>query len=147
MKQISLIASLLKKNQRLYTLALLSELEDRGYTDLRPSFIEIMNFLSENEGASIKEIGLSCGLKKQTMTTHINELEKRGYINRRIGAKDRREQKIHLTHYGQSFKIKLQEVIELIDLDLSEKLGGVEIERLYHILDKLHQELKVKAKN
>lgn len=147
MKHISLIASLLKKNQRLYTLALLSELEDRGYTDLRPSFIEIMSFLAENEGASIKEIGQSCGLKKQTMTTHINELEKRGYINRQIGSKDRREQKIYLTHYGQSFKLILQEVVELIDRDLSQKLGGVEIERLYHVLDKLHSELKVKAKS
>ena len=147
MKHISLIASLLKKNQRLYTLALLSELEDRGYTDLRPSFIEIMSFLAENEGASIKEIGASCGLKKQTMTTHINELDKRGYITRRVGSADRREQKIYLTHYGQSFKLILQEVVESIDQDLSQKLGEVEIERLYHVLDKLHSQLKEKARN
>ena len=147
MLHISQITSLFKKNQRLYTLALLNRLEDRGYTDLRPSFIEIMSYLSDNEGCSIKEIGTSCGLKKQTMTTHMNELEKRGYITRKVGAKDRREQKIYLTHYGQSFKIILQEVIENLEHQLTESLGSVEVERLFHVLEKLHSQLTEKAKN
>ena len=90
MKKIANIGSLLKKIYRVYSVELMKELQSRGFNDLRPSFLEILMYLSENDGPSIKMIGKACGLKKQTMTSHLNELEKRGYITRVHSEHDKR---------------------------------------------------------
>jgi DNA-binding MarR family transcriptional regulator len=107
MKKTAEIGSLLKKIYRIYSNDLLGELQVRGFLDLRPSFLEILMFISSNNGSSIKQIGTACGLKKQTMTSHLNELEKRGYIVRKASEKDRRELKVFLTNYGEKFKLAL----------------------------------------
>ena len=73
MKKISQIGSLLKRIYRVYSSELLTSLQQRGFTDLRPSFLEVLLFICENDGPSIKQIGSGCGLKKQTMTSHLNE--------------------------------------------------------------------------
>ncbi len=144
MKRISQIGSLLKKIYRSYSQELLLSLQERGFTDLRPSFLEILMFLCENEGPSIKEIGLVCGLKKQTMTSHLNELEKRGYIIRKSSAADKREQKVFLTEYGQKFKFNLIEVIDDLESDYSGKVGEVELDRVQLMLENLHKEMTTK---
>ena len=131
---ISQISSYLKRFYRIYSSRLLASLQDRGYTDLRISFLEVLNFLCENEGSSIKEIGTSCGLKKQTMTSHLNELEKRGYIIRQVNAKDKREQHVFLTDYGKKFRLNLLESIQEIENDYQESIGDVELNRLKLIL-------------
>ena len=77
MKKVSVIGGYLKKIYRIYSNDLLNDLTDRGFIDLRPSFLEILMYLCEHQNPSIKEVGLYCGLKKQTMTSHLNELEKR----------------------------------------------------------------------
>ena len=48
-----------------------------GHEGLTYSYLEVISYICENEGESIKTIGSSLGLKKQTMTNHISELEKK----------------------------------------------------------------------
>lgn len=147
MSKVSAISSLLKKNHRDYTSHILRRLAEKGYTDLRVSFLDIIIYLTDNDGSSIRDIGKSCALKKQTMTTHINELEKRGYITRKIGEEDKREQKIFLTHYGQNFKFSLREVVAEVEQYLTSFLGEVELERLLANLEKLDSLFKKMAKS
>lgn len=139
--QISQIGTLLKKIYKLYSNSLLEKLQDRGFTDLRISFLEVLNFVSHNDGGSIKAIGTGCGLKKQTMTSHLNELVKRGYLKREKGKSDRREQNIFLTTYGQQFRLALNESIEELDQHYSHLVGDVELERLLSILNRTHDRL------
>lgn len=141
MKKISNIGGLLKKIYRIYSQELLSSLQARGFTDLRPSFLEILMFLTEKEGSSIKAIGKSCGLKKQTMTSHLNELEKRGYIQRRSSEVDKREQNVFLTEYGEKFKFNLVEVTNELEKKYVERMGEVELDRIEFILENLHKEM------
>ncbi len=141
MKRIARIGSLLKKLYRSYNADLLELLKERGFTDLRPSFLEILTYICENEGCSIKLIGQSCGLKKQTMTGHVNELTKRGYIERKTGEVDKREQRIFLTQYGQRFKLALSEVIQEVEKNYSDKIGEVELDRVELMLNDFHGEL------
>jgi DNA-binding MarR family transcriptional regulator len=133
-KRVSLIGSLMKKIYRVYSQELLSLLQQRGFTDLRPSFLDILLFICETEGASIKEIGTACALKKQTMTSHLNELEKRGYIRREVSLKDKREQNIYLTQYGEKFKLNLFECVDTIESNYMHALGEVELDRTEHLL-------------
>lgn len=139
MDAITEISSLFKKNHRLYSMVLLKKLEDKGFTDLRVSFIEIMIFLMDHDGSSIKSIGFNCALKKQTMTTHINELEKRGYIKRQPNRIDRREQQVFLTHYGESFNQALALSLQSLNQDLEDFIGAVELERLLIVLKKINE--------
>ncbi len=142
MKRISNIATLSKKIYRSYGLALLGELQQRGFNDLRPSFLEILNFICEHDGPSIKSIGNYCGLKKQTMTSHLNELEKRGYIIKKIGEKDRREQRVFLTEYGEKFKFILFEIITDLERKYSERIGDVELDRVELLLKDFNKSLQ-----
>lgn len=130
MKKISSIGGLAKKIYRVYSNKLVKNLESRGFTDLRPSFLEVMINICEEDGLSIKEIGQSCGLKKQTMTSHLNELQKRGYIVKRSSERDRRSQHIFLTEYGQTFKLNLLESIDELEKDFIDILGEVELARV-----------------
>jgi DNA-binding MarR family transcriptional regulator len=141
MKRIANIGSLLKKIYRAYSVELIKELQSQGFNDLRPSFLEILMFLSENDGPSIKLIGKACGLKKQTMTSHLNELEKRGYIKRIHSAQDKRELLVNLTDYGEKFKLNLLQVTNDLEHDYTQKLGAVELDRVELMLDNLHREL------
>lgn len=141
MKRIANIGSLLKKIYRVYSLELIKELQARGFNDLRPSFLEILMFLSENDAPSIKLIGKACGLKKQTMTSHLNELEKRGYVKRAVSEFDKREQLVHLTDYGEKFKLNLLQVTNDLERQYTAKLGEVELDRVELMLDNLYREL------
>jgi DNA-binding MarR family transcriptional regulator len=141
MKKISIIGSLLKKIYRKFNQDLLIALQAKGFLDLRPSFLEILLFVCDVDAPSIKEIGFACGLKKQTMTSHLNELEKRGYIIRKTGLRDKRELKVFLTEYGQKFKVILLEVTTDLEKTYLTSIGEVEMERIAHTLDNFHTKI------
>jgi DNA-binding MarR family transcriptional regulator len=143
MKKVSSIGSLVKKIYRNYSSELLKNLQDRGFTDLRPSFLEVLLFVCEHEGPSIKDIGTGCGLKKQTMTSHLNELERRGYIERKNNPTDKREQNIFLTEYGLKFKLNLFECINEIEKKYTDLIGDLELNRVELILKNFHSKLLV----
>ena len=134
MNKISIIGSYLKKIYRIYSNELLIKIQKKGFSDLRPSFLEVLLHICESDGPSIKQIGVGCGLKKQTMTSHLNELEKRGYITRKVNNKDKREQNIYLTDYGEKFKLNLIESISELEKVYSDIVGDVELERIELIL-------------
>ena len=143
MKKVSSIGSLVKKIYRTYSTELLILLQVRGFTDLRPSFLEVLLFICEQEGSTIKEIGHGCGLKKQTMTSHLNELEKRGYVERKLNIQDKREQNIFLTEYGLKFKFNLFECINEIEKKYTDLVGDLELNRVELILKNFHSKLLV----
>ena len=89
-----------------------------------------------------KVIGKSLGLKKQTMTNHIAELEKRGVIFRKKCESDRRAQLVYLTETGESLKRSLFSIISKIEREYAEIIGGIELERLQGSLEKFHQRLE-----
>lgn len=141
MNRLSNIGNLLKKIHRQYVSELMVHLEQRGFTDLRPSFLDILMYVCDVENPSIKQIGLHCGLKKQTMTSHLNELEKRGYIVRKASPSDRRELKVSLTEYGQKFRVSLLQVLEDVDLHYEQILGAVELDRTLLSLGSFYQKI------
>jgi DNA-binding MarR family transcriptional regulator len=141
-KRVASVGSLLKKLHRQYNLALLSLLLDRGFTDLRPSFLEILLYICRSERPTIKEIGDSCALKKQTMTSHLNELERRGYIGRIRNPADRRQIHIVLTEYGAKFKLSLLESIDQLEQEYVDIVGELELERIESTLKNFLEKIK-----
>ena len=142
--EISSIGPLLKKIYRLYSKELHSQLEKRGYKDLTPGIIEVLAFVNENEGASIKFIGDSLGLKKQTMTSHINELTNRGYIQKKTSPTDRRAQCIYLSDLGLKFQIAFYEITSEIEIGYQDLMGAIELKRLNISLEKFFTKIESK---
>ena len=142
MNRLAEVGGLLKKIYRIYSNDVLTMLQSRGFLDLRPSFLEILMYLSETPEATIKSIGLYCDLKKQTMTSHLNELETRGYIVRKPGTKDRREMIVTLTEYGEKFKFAMLECIKELESDYFKQMGNVELDRIQLMLEKLYAEVR-----
>lgn len=142
MQRASSIGVLLKKIYRIYGQQLLVILQSKGYTDLRPSFLEILLCLSEREGRSIKYIGKYCGLKKQTMTSHLNELETRGYIKRLASDLDKRENLVYFTEYGEKFKLSLIESVNEIEKEFLRLVGEIELERIEKLLLNFHSKIE-----
>jgi len=145
MKRIDRIGTLLKKIYRAYSADVLSRLAERGFSDLRSSFLEVLLFICEHEGAAIKQIGDACALKKQTMTSHLNELERRGYVVRKVSERDQRSQCVFLTEHGAKFRLSFFEVIELVDDIYKEKVGEVELVRIEDALTFAFDRLTVTA--
>ncbi|MCO4753120.1 MAG: MarR family transcriptional regulator [Bacteriovoracaceae bacterium] len=143
MQRIAKVGSLLKKIYRNYSNDLLDALQQKGFIDLRPSFLEILTNVCEMDAPSIKEIGVACGLKKQTMTSHLNELERRGYIVRKKGESDKREQRVFLTEYGEKFKISMLEVIAELENEYLKNVGEIELDRITLMLETFHSKIKV----
>ena len=146
MNRLSNIGNLLKKIYRQYTNELMDLLENRGFTDLRPSFLDILMYVCDVDNPTIKQIGHHCGLKKQTMTSHLNELEKRGYITRSVGETDKREFRVSLTEYGQKFKVALLQVLEDVDGGYALIIGDVELDRIELSLNSFHQKISDRVK-
>ena len=142
MKRVAQIGGLLKKIYRIYANELLVSLQSKGFLDLRPSFLEILIYICDSKQSSIKEIGAACGLKKQTMTSHLNELESRGYIIRNKGESDRRELKVALTPFGEKFKLALLEATNDLETSFSERLGDVEMDRILMTLNNFMQNIE-----
>lgn len=77
------------------------------------------------------------------MTSHLNELEKRGYIKRADSEIDKREQLVTLTDYGEKFKYTLLQVTNELEKKYSSKVGEVELDRVELMLDNLYKELMI----
>lgn len=76
------------------------------------------------------------------MTSHLNELEKRGYISRAHSEHDKREQLVYLTaDYGEKFKLNLLQVTNDLERRYTSKLGEVELNRVELMLENLYREL------
>jgi len=139
MNTISEIGSLLKLIYKKYSLRLLEKLQGRGFNDLRPSFLELLIVITHEDGPTLKQVGNACGLKKQTMTSHVNELVKRGYINKVQDQKDRRSQRIYLTELGERFRMHLLESLEELEVSYREKIGEITLLQLLNMLKDFHE--------
>lgn len=76
------------------------QLAAEGFTGVRPAHGFTFQFLSHREGATAVEIGEHLGITKQAAVQLVDELEKRGYVQRRPHPVDRRSRLVSLTPRG-----------------------------------------------
>jgi DNA-binding MarR family transcriptional regulator len=141
MQDLHQLLSSLKKISRFYHGLLLNQLDAKGFNDLRASFLEILMVITKDEGATLKEVGDKCRLKKQTMTSHINELVKRGYLLKRKGQHDARKQELYFTPLGERLKLVLLDSLGELEQNIKNEIGELEFLRLNEAL--LHFDSKL----
>lgn len=68
--------------------------------DLRPKQFAIMNLVALSDGPSQQQVGASMELDPSGLISTIDELEERGWLERRHSSSDRRRHALHLTDAG-----------------------------------------------
>ena len=101
----------------------------------------IMFALWQNDGVSINELAKKTQLKKSTLTSMLDRLERMGYIRRQRSKKDRRKILIKRTEKDRTMEKKYVEVSEEITRLFYKGFSKSEIDRfekdLERILDNL----------
>ena len=73
-----------------------------GYSDLRPSHGNVLEPLSYVDGQRLNELAARAGMTPQSMGELVDDLELRGYVERRADPADRRAKRVHLTEKGRA---------------------------------------------
>jgi Transcriptional regulators len=96
------IEALSKIHHTFYYKMLHSSYEDRfpKIKGLTPLEMGVLGVLSDNPGAMLREIADILAVSKSTLTSVVDRLERRGYVNRAISKKDRRSFELILTEDG-----------------------------------------------
>jgi DNA-binding MarR family transcriptional regulator len=79
-----------------------ARLAEEGFADVRPAHGFAFQYLSVRGGATAVELGEHLGVTKQAAVQLVDELEKRGYVERRPHPADRRARVVVLSARGWS---------------------------------------------
>ncbi len=100
------------------------------FDDLRPSHGNVMEQLELEDGLRLTELAARAGMTAQSMGELVDDLEVKGYLERRPDPRDRRAKRIYLTTRGRKNTRVAKRATADVENYLAELLG----ERRYHLL-------------
>ncbi|QBD83342.1 MarR family transcriptional regulator [Ktedonosporobacter rubrisoli] len=106
-----------------------ASLEQAGYNDVRPSHGFVFHRLTPS-GATGNELAEYLGITKQAISLMIDELEQRGYVERRAHPTDRRGKLIILTEKGWGCIKATEAAMVEIERHWAELLGAEQLESM-----------------
>ena len=95
------LIELLLLTTRLATDEVHGQLAEAGYPDLRPAHAFAFQFLLRRDGATGVELAEFLGVTRQAASQMVDELERSGYVARKLDPTDARLRRIHLTDRGR----------------------------------------------
>jgi len=75
-------------------------------------------FLRQDDGVSQKQLAMTMGIEGPSLVRLLDQLEAKGFIERRTDANDRRSKTIHLTDHAHSLLVDLDKVAKSVRADL-----------------------------
>jgi len=114
-----------------------SEMAKAGITDVPPSFGDILYLIHTQGGAYIKDIADQSYKDKSTVSNIINQLEKKGYVEKRPDPKDGRRVKVHLTQGSEEHIDAMSDISVTFRAKLFENMSNEEQGILFLLLDKI----------
>lgn len=113
-------ASMIGKIKEAVNNRIVAELERHGIEGIVPSHGDILVFLYQKDGLSVKELAEKIHRTQPTVTVLVNKLEKLGYVERIKIEEDGRITSIKLTKKG----IQLQPIFRDISNTLNDVMYG-----------------------
>jgi DNA-binding MarR family transcriptional regulator len=111
-------------------------LAEAGFEDIRPAHTAVFQHISA-EGSRLSELAARAQLTKQSMSYLVDDLETRGYVERRPDPTDRRATLVCLTERGWAeVRAALRIIAELED-EWARRLGRERMEELRRMLTEL----------
>lgn len=107
------------------------------FSDLRPAHGNVMEQLELEDGLRLTELASRAGITAQSMGELVDDLEAKGYVERRPDPADRRAKRIHLTARGRRNARAAKRAIAELERRLLQRLG----ERRYRLMRRLLEEI------
>lgn len=107
------------------------------FEDLRPAHGSAMEQLELEEGLRLTEMAGRAGMTVQSMGELVDDLETKGYLERRPDPDDRRAKRIHLTQRGR----KNARVAKRATADVEDHLVELLGQRRYQLLRRALEEV------
>jgi len=112
---------------------MLEELHDQGYDDIDAPHLNV--FLHPGpQGTRPSELAARLGMSKQALNYLLGELERRGYLERRVDPDDRRSRRIALTERGERAGWVMRGAVSAIERDWETRLGTERLDELRRLL-------------
>ena len=104
---------------------------------VEPRHVGMLTRLAANEGRSQQAIGELIGLNPTQMVFLVDELEERGFVERRRNPADRRSYGLFLTSAGRDMLARVREIAHAHQAALGSDLSPAEQEQLTSLLRRL----------
>jgi DNA-binding MarR family transcriptional regulator len=114
---------------------------------VEPRHVGMLARLAANEGKAQQVIGELIGLNPTQMVFLVDELESRGFVERRRNPADRRSYALYLTPAGKDMLAKVQEVARAHQAKLGESLSDSEQEQLTELLRRIARDLGISGQS
>ena len=110
--------------------------------------VKIMGMICKNGGTvSQKEIERAFGVRRSTVTSAMQILEKKGYIERFPHPEDSRAKLVALTAEGKKKNEKLRSFMQVLDAQMLEGMSDGECELLRDLLLKVLSNIQERKQN
>lgn len=113
------------------------------FDDLRPAHGNAMEQLELEDGLRLTEMAARAGITVQSMGELVDDLQAKGYLERRPDPDDRRAKRIHLTARGQNNARVAKRATADVEEHLADLLGP---RRYGQLRDALEQIIAAKAR-
>jgi DNA-binding MarR family transcriptional regulator len=121
--------------------------ERLGPLGVEPRHVGMLARLAENEGKAQQVIGELLGLNPTQMVFLVDELESRGFVERRRNPADRRSYALFLTPAGKDMLGKVSEVAQVHQAQIGKSLSSGEQEHLTELLRRLARDLGISGQS
>lgn len=136
MNDVKELVNYLSKAERGYTKMLNKTFQKAGY-DLSREQYELLQVLWEEDNVNQQTISGKLEKNKYNVTKLLNTLCKRGYVQRKMGKEDRRNNFVVLTEKGIEARKALTRLEEQVHTDLTFTVAPQEVKSCVWVLRKL----------
>jgi DNA-binding MarR family transcriptional regulator len=109
-------------------------MEEHG---IRPSQFSVLTVVGANPGLKQAQVCAALGIKRANLVVMLDELERRGLLQRVRGPADRRSHALHLTAAGAALQKRLDELVQRHEQRFIRKIGEDGKRRLNELLEKM----------
>lgn len=119
-----------------------SEMIKAGITDVPPSFGDILYAIHSQGTGYVKDIVAQTYKDKSTVSNIINQLEKKGYVEKVPDPEDGRRVKVKITGKARKYVDAMSDISERFRRKLFNTMSREEQEILFLLLNKVERNIK-----
>jgi DNA-binding MarR family transcriptional regulator len=119
-----------------YSARIEAALHEAGFDDVRPSAANVFPFVPP-EGISVSELAQFARIRKEAMAQAVAQLERAGYVTRRLNPRNGRSQLVYLTKRGASVPPITHAAAKRVEEDWEKLIGPDKLESLCALLMRL----------
>src|ERR1700742_593968 len=108
--------------------------------EIRISHYSVLAIIEANPGLAQSEVAEAVGIEPARLVRVLDELERRGWIQRMRSATDRRSHALYLTQDGQKAFAHIKDLARQHETHVIERLGATKYDSLMQMLKEIDRE-------